>query len=32
MKWAWISMFYVGFVDGYIRLCALGIWHDWRIL
>jgi hypothetical protein len=31
MKWAWISMFYVGFVDVYIRLCALGIWHDWRI-
>jgi hypothetical protein len=31
MKWAWISMFYVGFVDGYIRLCASGIIHDWRI-
>ncbi len=32
MKWAWISMFYVGFVDIYIRLCAQGIWTDLRIL
>jgi hypothetical protein len=32
MVWAWISMFYVGFVDLYIRLCAKGIWTDWRIL
>jgi hypothetical protein len=32
MMWAWISMFYVGFVDLYIRLCAMGIWTDWRIL
>ena len=32
MKWAWISMFYVGFVDLYIRLCAKGIWTDVRIL
>ena len=32
MLWAWISMFYVGFVDLYIRLCAMGIWTDWRIL
>jgi hypothetical protein len=31
MKWAWVSMFYVGFVDVYIRLCDMGIWHDWRI-
>jgi len=31
MLWAWISMFYVGFVDLYIRLCAKGIWTDWRI-
>ena len=27
MMWAWISLFYVGFVDLYIRLCAMGIWH-----
>jgi hypothetical protein len=32
MLWAWISMFYVGFVDIYIRLCAKGIWTDWRIV
>ena len=32
MLWAWISMFYVGFVDLYIRLCAMGVWTDWRIL
>jgi hypothetical protein len=31
MKWAWISMFYVAFVDLYIRLCAAGTIHDWRI-
>ncbi|HEV2199712.1 MAG TPA: hypothetical protein VGR73_07815 [Bryobacteraceae bacterium] len=32
MKWAWISMFYVAFVDIYIRMCALGVVRDWRIL
>ena len=32
MKWAWISMFYVGFVDVYIRLCASGTITDPRIL
>jgi hypothetical protein len=31
MKWAWISMFYVGFVDLYIRLCSKGIWTDLRL-
>ncbi len=31
MKWAWISMFYVAFVDLYIRLCASGTITDWRI-
>ena len=31
MKWAWISMFYVAFVDVYIRLCASGVVTDWRI-
>ena len=29
--WAWVSMFFVGFADVYVRLCAMGIWHDWRI-
>jgi hypothetical protein len=32
MKWAWVSMFFVGFADAYVRLCAMGVWHDWRIL
>jgi hypothetical protein len=32
MRWAWASLFSVGFSDVYIRLCAMGIWHDWRIL
>ena len=32
MKWAWISMFYVAFVDLYIRLCAAGTITDLRIL
>ncbi len=30
MEWAWISLFTVGFVDVYIRLCSLGRWTDWR--
>lgn len=30
--WAWISLFSVCFTDLYIRLCAMGIWHDWRII
>ncbi len=32
MMWAWISMFYVGFVDLYVRMCSSGAWHDLRIL
>src|SRR5207248_10990726 len=32
MKWAWISLIVVAFADLYIRMCAMGIWHDWRIL
>jgi len=32
MKWAWASLFSVGFADVYVRLCAMGIWTDWRIL
>ena len=31
MLWAWLSLFWVGFTDVYIRLCSMGIWHDWRI-
>jgi len=31
MMWAWLSLFWVGFTDLYIRLCSMGIWHDVRI-
>jgi hypothetical protein len=31
MIWAWMSLFWVGFSDLYIRLCSMGIWHDARI-
>ena len=30
--WAWASLFSVGFADIYVRLCAMGIWSDWRIV
>jgi hypothetical protein len=32
MRWAWCSLVWVGFTDLYIRLCSMGIWHDFRIL
>ena len=32
MKWAWMSLFGVAFTDLYVRLCSMGVWHDWRIL
>jgi hypothetical protein len=32
MVWAWCSLFSVGFSDLYIRMCAMGIWTDWRLL
>ena len=28
MMWAWMSLFWVGFSDLYVRLCSMGIWHD----
>ena len=31
LRWAWTSLVSVGFTDLYIRLCSMGIWHDWRI-
>ncbi len=31
MMWAWISLFWVGFTDFYIRMCAAGIWSDPRL-
>ncbi len=32
MLWAWLSLFWVGFSDLYVRLCSMGVWHDLRIL
>ncbi len=32
MRWAWASLFWVGFTDFYVRMCSMGVWHDWRIL
>ena len=32
MLCAWMSLFWVGFTDAYVRLCSMGIWTDWRIL
>jgi hypothetical protein len=31
MQWAWISLFWVGFTDLYVRLVAMGIVTDLRI-
>jgi hypothetical protein len=30
MQWAWLSLFWVGFTDFYIRMCAAGHWTDPR--
>lgn len=32
MKWAWASLFWVGFTDLYVRLCSMGVWSDWRLV
>ena len=32
MNWAWCSLVSVAFTDVYIRLCAMGVWTDLRIL
>ena len=32
MKWAWMSLIGVAFSDLYVRMCSMGMWHDWRIL
>jgi hypothetical protein len=32
MRWAWLSLFSVGFTDLYIRLLSMGVITDWRIL
>ncbi len=31
MKFAWLSLFWVGFADVYVRLCSMGIWTDFRL-
>jgi hypothetical protein len=30
MLWAWLSLFWVGFADVYMRLVSMGIWTDFR--
>jgi hypothetical protein len=32
MRWAWLSLVSVAFADLYIRLCAMGIWTDLRLI
>jgi hypothetical protein len=31
MRWAWASLFWVGFTDLYVRMVSTGAWTDWRI-
>jgi hypothetical protein len=31
MLFAWLSLFWVGFSDLYVRMLSMGIWTDWRI-
>jgi hypothetical protein len=31
MRWAWLSLFWVGFSDFYVRMCATGVWTDLRL-
>jgi hypothetical protein len=31
MLFAWMSLFWVGFSDIYVRLCSMGIWTDYRL-
>ena len=31
MRFAWFSLVWVGFSDLYVRMCAMGVWTDWRI-
>ena len=32
MEWAWASLFWVGFTDLYVRLAAMGIITDVRLI
>ena len=31
MLFAWLSLFWVGFSDVYVRMLSMGVWTDWRI-
>ncbi|HKJ03877.1 MAG TPA: hypothetical protein VJ997_15530 [Longimicrobiales bacterium] len=31
MLFAWMSLFWVGFSDLYVRMLSMGVWTDWRI-
>jgi len=31
-RWAWMSLFSVAFADVYVRMLAVGVWHDPRLL
>ncbi len=30
MRWAWISLVWVGFTDFYVRMVSMGNWTDWN--
>jgi hypothetical protein len=32
MMWAWASLLWVAFTDLYVRMVAMGVWHDLRIV
>lgn len=32
MIWAWVSLIWVAFSDVYVRMCATGLWTDFRIV
>ena len=32
MRWAWMSLIGVAFADVYVRLCAMGVWTDLRLI
>jgi hypothetical protein len=31
MLFAWLSLFWVGFTDFYVRMCSMGVITDWRL-
>lgn len=32
MLFAWMSLFWVGFTDFYVRMCSMGVWTDFRLI